>query len=222
MSETTEPGPQSQPSPETEPSSESEPGRAEKSKSAFSRPRVRLGAIVAIAIAAGFVVWLFVDSRDDTSSSTRATATGTTFGGPAALSESELEDLSTTLQQPIYWAGTKDGYSYEVTRTTDGRVYVRYLPPGTEVGDSGANHLIVVTYPFPKAYRAVNAVAGGNGIKLPGGGLALVDKGHPKSVHLAFRGVNYQVEVYDPVPSTSLSVAVSGNVRPVGKSSTTD
>ena len=222
MSETTRPGPQSQPSSQPEPSPEPEPGRPEKSESAFSRPGVRLGGIVAIAIAAGFVVWLFVDSRDDTSSSTQATATGTTFGGPAALSESELEDLSTTLQQPIYWAGTKDGYTYEVTRTTDGRVYVRYLPPGTEVGDSGANHLIVVTYPFAKAYRAVRAVAGGNGIKLPGGGLALVDKGHPKSVHLAFRGVNYQVEVYDPVPSTSLSVAASGDVLPVGKSSTTD
>ena len=76
MSETTPPGPQSQPSPQTEPSPESEPGRPEKSKSAFSRPRVRLGAIVAIAIAAGFVVWLLVDSGDDTSSSTQTTATG--------------------------------------------------------------------------------------------------------------------------------------------------
>ena len=74
MSETTQPGPQSQPSPQTEPSPESEPGRPEKSKSAFSRPRVRLGAIVAIAIAAGFVVWLLVDSGDDTSSSTQTTA----------------------------------------------------------------------------------------------------------------------------------------------------
>ena len=54
-----------------------------------------------------------------------------------------------------------------MTRTTDGRVYVRYLPSGTEVGDSGANYLIVVTYPFAKAYKAVKAVAGGNGMKLP-------------------------------------------------------
>ena len=221
MSETTPPSPESQPSPPTEPSPESEPGRPEKSKSAFSRPRVRLGAIVAIAIAAGFVAWLLVDSRDDTSSSTQTTASGPVFG-PDALSESELEDLSSTLQQPIYWAGTKSGYTYEVTRTTDGRVYVRYLPSGTKVGDSGANYLIVVTYPFAKAYKAVKAVAGGNGIKLPGGGLALVDKGYPKSVHVAFRGVNYQVEVYHPVPATSLSVAVSGDVRPVGQRSTTD
>ena len=219
MSETTQPGPESQPSPQTEPSPESEPGRPEESKSAFSRPRVRLGAIVAIAIAAGFVVWLLVDSPDDTSSSTQTT--GSAFGGPAALSESELEDLSTTLQQPIYWAGTKDGFTYEVTRTTDGRVYVRYLPSGTEVGVGGSNYLIVVTYPFPKAYQAVKAAARGNGINLPDGGLALVDKGYPKSVHLAFRGVDYQVEVYDPVPATSRSVAVSGDVRPVGQSSTT-
>jgi hypothetical protein len=59
-------------------------------------------------------------------------------------------------------------------------------------------------------------VANGKGIEIPGGGLALVHEGYRKSVHLAYPGVDYQVEVYDPSPRVARRVAVSGKVRPVG------
>jgi hypothetical protein len=59
-------------------------------------------------------------------------------------------------------------------------------------------------------------VEGGRGIQVPGGGLALVDEKYPKSVHLAFPNVNYQVEVFDPSPKRALAVATSGQVRPAG------
>jgi hypothetical protein len=44
----------------------------------------------------------------------------------------------------------------------------------------------------------------------------VVDKTYTKSVHVAYPGVAYQVEVYDPSPATARTVAVSGDVRPVG------
>jgi hypothetical protein len=94
-------------------------------------------------------------------------------------------------------------------------VYVRYLPKGVEAGDRRSNFLIIATYSFPDAYSALKKVANGNEIKIPGGGIALVAEGHPKSVHFAFPGVAYQGEVYDPSPKRSLEVATSGTVRPV-------
>ena len=59
------------------------------------------------------------------SSGAGAVAIGTTA---AASSPAALAKLSATLAQPIYWLGRIPGSTYELTRTPDGRVYVRYLP----------------------------------------------------------------------------------------------
>jgi hypothetical protein len=50
---------------------------------------------------------------------------------------------------------------------------------------------------------------------LPGGGLALITPGHPKSVYLAFPRTPVQVEVYDPSPAVARAVALSGRVVPI-------
>ena len=88
-----------------------------------------------------------------------------------------------------------------MTQTSSGNVFVRYLPPGVKVGAS-APYLTVATYPFPNAFAAVKRTVKGNSagtIKLPGGGLAVVDRQYPKSIHLAYPGSNVQVEVFDVV-----------------------
>jgi hypothetical protein len=158
------------------------------------------------------VIWLLVDNGDD-SSSTTTTGAGT---GPIGLSAADLRSTAQGLGQPVYWAGPKSGYTYEYTQTSNGTVYVRYLPSGAPVGDPASNYLIVATYPFADALAALKEVSHGKGTNVPGGGLALVDQGYPNSVHMAFPGVDYQVEVFDPSPRKSRNVATSGNVAPVG------
>jgi hypothetical protein len=190
--------------------SQGQKARAER----FRQPRVRLGAVVAIALAAGFIAWLVVGGNNDNTATTTQGQPRSSGTGPAAISRAGLVSLSSRLNQPIYWAGPRTGYTYELTRTTDGRTYVRYLPPGIKVGDKRANYLIVVTYPYRKALRALEAVKDGRGHQIPGGGLAVVQDGYPQSVHVAYPGENYQVEVYDPSPKRSLAVALSGSVRP--------
>ena len=174
------------------------------------------GAAVLIAIAA-VAVWLIFDSG----SSGPKTSTQTVSPiAPIALSASGLHTLTATLNkvhgQPIYWAGRKSGDLYELRRTSNGDVYVRYLPRNVKAGSPSAAYLTVATYPFTGAYAALQKVAGSSGVAIPGGGIAVVDKKDPKSVHVAYRNINYQVEVYDPSPATALSVATSGSVRPVG------
>jgi hypothetical protein len=71
---------------------------------------------------------------------------------PAAASRAELTALATSLGHPIYWAGPRTGYTYEVTQDASGKVFIRYLPPGLAVGASKP-YLTVATYPFPGALR---------------------------------------------------------------------
>lgn len=190
--------------------------------------RVRLGAVIALALAAGFIAWLVV-SRNESSSTSAPTSTATapatvpggavgaagTPLGPVAVSASRLATLAKAVKSPIYWAGRQAGFTYELTETSTGKVYVRYLPKGVKAGDPRASFLIIATYPFPDAFTALKNVAKRRAKALPGGGIAFVDTGYPKSVHVAFPGVAYQVEVYDPSPQRSRQVALSGDVKPV-------
>lgn len=184
--------------------------------------RFRLGAVVALAVAAGFAAWLLVSTRDNSSTVTPTTTVpaGITDTakpvGPVAVSQSKLSTLVGTLNHPIYWAGPRAGYTYELTETTSGNVYVRYLPAGVNVGDKRASFLIIATYPFPNAFAALKKVSKGKEIPLSGGGIAAVDTSYPKSVHLAFPNADYQIEVYDPSPKRALRVAVSSDLQPIG------
>src|SRR5437762_3353074 len=94
----------------------------------FRRPRVRITAILAVALAAGFVAWLVVErGSSSTPPATRGPA-GSAGSGPVALSPRAMSTLSRKLHHPVYWAGPKPGYRYEVTQRRDGIIYVRYLP----------------------------------------------------------------------------------------------
>src|SRR3954471_23641473 len=186
------------------------------------RSRFRVGAVLAIATAAGVGAWAVVSHRDSDSSSAPASAipsaTPTVAAKPIApvgLSVKGLRTLTASIPQPIYWAGPKPGYLYELTRTSSGKIFVRYLPPGTQVGSKKATYLIVATYPFRNALKALADLRTQHQLKIPGGGIAIVDASHPQSVHLAFPGSNNQIEVYDPSPTRSLAIVKSGSVRPV-------
>src|SRR5205085_7031602 len=94
-----------------------------------------------------------------------------TTGVPVAVSSAELRTASKLLRQPIYWAGRARGYHYELTRTANGYDYVRYLPHGVQAGDPRPKFLVVATYPFPGAYRALKKYAKGKAVAGPHGSI---------------------------------------------------
>lgn len=125
---------------------------------------------------------------------------------------------SCSAQVPVFWAGPQAGTTYEFTETSDGSVYVRYLPGDAEIGDPSPDFLTVATYPLENGYARVLAAAEEEGAQteeLPNGGPALVDADRPSSVYLAYEGEPYQVEVYDPSPDRALELVTSGAVQPV-------
>jgi hypothetical protein len=170
-----------------------------------------------LAAAAGVGVWLLVrDSSPSTSTAATTTTTSTVAPlGPVAASPATLLTYVKALGRPIYWAGPLPGYTYEFTETSSGNVYVRYLPKRVRVGDKRAAFRVIGTYPYTGALKALQAIAKGGGTKLSGGGLLVESAGNPKSVHIAYPGIDYEIEIYDPRPGKARALALSGKVTPV-------
>ena len=197
-----------------------------RSKRSRSLP---IGAVVAVALAAAFVVWLVVRDNDSSSSTSAVTTPpavttprgATTKSATPILEAASIQTLKTVpalVGHPVYWAGPKSGITYELTRTSDDRIFVRYLPNGVKIGDRRADALIVATYPVPNAYRAVGLAAkeqGAQTFSVPGGGKAVLNKSAPKNVYFAFPRSNYQIEVYSPLAGRAKNLVVSGKIRPV-------
>jgi hypothetical protein len=184
-----------------------------KLSAALSRRPIQIGAVVVVALVAGLVAWLVL--RGDDESPPPAQFAG---GRPLAASVFQLRAVPKALGHPIYWVGRRKSYTYELTQTEDGSVYVRYLSRGVHVGDKRPIFLTVGTYPRRNAIATVRSIAHGDGAvskKLPEGGLAAASRSKRESVYLAYPGWNLLVEVYDLSPRRALRLASSGSVVPV-------
>jgi len=172
-------------------------------------PLPLLGLVVFAALVLGFV--LLFRSHDS------AKATLPPVGVPTAVSESQLKALAAATDHPIYWAGPRKG-TYELTRTTDGRIYVRYLPSSSEVGNQSPRYLTIGTYPTKQAFRAIQragARQGGVAVKIDRGGLLVFNQATPKSVYFGYPKTAYQVEVFDPSPMQARALVLGGSVTAI-------
>src|SRR5262245_8485173 len=192
------------------------PSRAKRDRS------VRVGAVVAVALAVAFVVWLLVRGHGSNSSQQAGTTTPTTTSATTPILQAAtiqtLKTVSALVGHQVYWAGPRSRITYELTRTRDDRIYIRYLPAGVKIGDRRANFLIVGTYPVRNAVRAVQTAAkekGAETFSLPRGGKAVLNKSAPKNVYFAYPRSNYQVEVYAPSPGRARRLVIAGKIRPI-------
>ena len=181
-------------------------------KQPWANNQVRIAVLVVAAIAVGLVLFFVLHH----SKHKHHHKIVTSRIGPISFTEPELKAQAFTLKTPIYWAGTQAGYHYEFTRSTKGYLYIRYLPSGTPVKAPGKNFLIVSTYPFFNAYGSLKKYAKKKALKGPGGSVIYI---RPKATNvlMAFPGVDYEIEIYDPSPAIALSTAQSGNIKPVPK-----
>jgi len=171
--------------------------------------RLRLSAVVAIALVAGFLIWL-VFIRDDS---------GDTGPNSTAVTASDLQNLSVEVDHPVYWAGPRPATTYELTRTARGDLFIRYLPQGVQVGDERPDYLTVGTYPVPRAYATLRQSARREGTttgKLPNQGMYLVGSEQPNSVYVAYRSEDVQIEVFAPSARRAQKLVTSGRIRPLG------
>jgi hypothetical protein len=188
-----------------------ETARPSTSPSATQNRRFRAGAVVALALAVGLILWLALRNSDN-SSTTSAPANAT------AVSVDQIRTLATSVAHPVFWVGPKAGYTYELTRTSNGSIFIRYLPPGEKVGIK-TPYLTVATYPFPGAYEAIQAVSKQKDvtpITVAHNGIAEVSSKNPQSVHAAYPGIDYQIEVFDPTAGTATALVAAGRLTAFG------
>jgi hypothetical protein len=168
-----------------------------------------LGA--AAFVAAAIVGWLLLHDRGTSKPVTIAK-------GPVLASAAQLATEAKSLGRPIYWAGPRSKWSYELTVTDSGRVFVRYLPRGAAAGDSRSGFLTVGTYPAADAYPNLKKVSTGYGVHsnlLPNDGLLVAPTRLPKNVYLAYRNDGYQVEVYDASTGAARRMALNGLIAQI-------
>jgi hypothetical protein len=164
--------------------------------------------VLALAAVAAFVIWLIVRG-DDGNSQTQSASNA------SAVSEQTLRSLRSTLGRPIYWAGPRSGTTYELTQTKGGRVFIRYLPKGVEVGTSKP-YLTVATYRVKDAVAATERAARQSSsvrVQPRAGGVAFYRKDRPTNVYLAFPGSGAQVEVFAPSGDEARRLVSSGQIQ---------
>lgn len=174
--------------------------------------RFRVGAAVALAVLAGIILWLALRDTAGVPSASPSSRKVT------SATVAQLDALAASVKHPVFWAGPKNGFTYELRRTSDGSIYVRYLPQGVKLGATKP-YLTVATYPFPGAFNALETVAKRKGvtpIHVPHDGLAAFSARDPHSVHIAYPGVDYQIEVFDPTPGSATKLVALGQVVAFG------
>jgi hypothetical protein len=141
----------------------------------------------------------------------------TTQAPAISISAAKLVDYATLSATPIYWLGPKQGDTLELTKTSDGEVYIRYLPTGVAVGSSKP-YLTIGSYPLTNAYsvtRKAAAAAGAVAVKIGSGGIGFYSQKDPTSVYFAYPGIDVQVEVYDPAAGEASALVSSGDVKEI-------
>jgi hypothetical protein len=171
---------------------------------------VRLGATLAVVIAAAFLVWLLL-VRDNGSSSSSVRRTNA-----VAASVAGLKAVAREVGHPVYWAGALPGKTYELTQLKNGQIYIRYLPAGTELGDPKPKYLTIGTYPSATGFATLERGARRRGARVDhfrSGAIAVTYAKSPTSVFFAFPSSPYLVEVFDPSPARARSLVLNGQVR---------
>jgi len=173
-------------------------------------PFILLG--VAAAVAVGLGAWLLLRSDGGTAALPAPNA------GAALVSQAQLEHLAASVSRPVYWAGPKSGFSYELTTTSTGRIFIRYLPGGVKAGDPRPDYLVVGTYAQPDSFADLTQAGkrkGSVALAIDNGGIALLSSKRPSNVYFAYPRTTYQVEVYAPSGDTARRLVLAGQIRPL-------
>jgi hypothetical protein len=132
--------------------------------------------------------------------------------GLAALTEDQLKVEVRKVGGPIFWASAMSGAKYTFNHLAPGRDFIRYLPNGLGLADTAQNYRVIATYKEAAAYDTIVAAAKlktGVSVTNPDGSVVYYAKATPTHVYMAFKGLGYQIEIFDPTPGTSLKLATT-------------
>jgi hypothetical protein len=181
------------------------------------RQHVLLVAGLGMSIAFALVLWLLIAGTDSTSTSTTSAESTDPSNGAEIVSVESLRETASRQGAPIYWAGLPQSSELELSQPAAGRTYVRYLTDEAEAGDPRP-FLTVGSYELADpaaALRRQGNQADGVLASAPRGGVVYFSRSNPRSVYLAYPGVDVEVEIFAPSFKQALELATSGEIAPV-------
>ena len=167
-------------------------------------------------------------SRSSTRAGTRSSASSRRAGHPGprepAREHASRRGLPARLAQLASAEGdrstgpARSNQTYELRKTTQGGFLVRYLPPGTAVRrrSSRAYRRHVPRQTSLRRRQTAQPTKGASISELAGGGLAVVNPRFPKSVYIAYPGLEFEIEVFDPSLARARALVASGQITAIG------
>ena len=152
---------------------------------------------------------VFASASSGTQTNVVASSTNT---GQVALTEDQLKAEIKAAGGGIFWAGTETNASYTFNHIKAGQDFVRYLPNGQGLSDTTQNFRVIATYRDSNAFATVVAaskISGGPTLTNPDGSFVYYAKETPLHVYIVFKGLPYQIEIFDPKPGASLKLATT-------------
>jgi len=143
--------------------------------------------------------------------SDRTTLAAQTSGG-VCLTESELKSLLRENDIQAYWTGPLEDATYTLNASTTGQVFIRYVPSGEQCDDVRPNYRVIATYAETNAFATTEAAGGtADGVSLlnADGSIVYFNKNVPTNIYVAFPGIDYQIEIYDPDPKEAVTLATT-------------
>lgn len=130
--------------------------------------------------------------------------------GQVALTAEELRQAVRLLGVTAYWVGPEDESLYSLESRVNGQVFIKYLPNGEGIEDTRATYRVIATYSLEEAFdstRAAGSIEGGVGLLNPDGAAIYYNRSEPSNVYLAYKGENFQIEIFDPGIGVSINLA---------------
>lgn len=143
--------------------------------------------------------------------SDRTTLSAQTSGG-VCLTESELKSIVTQNNIKAYWTGPIEDATYTLNSSTPGQVFIRYVPKGESCDDLRPNFRVIATYEEVDAFsttESAGTTADGVSLLNSDGSIVYFNKNVPTNIYVAYPGIAYQIEVYDPDPKEAVSLATT-------------
>lgn len=140
-----------------------------------------------------------------------------TVGKPTIVSEQQLREYGSE-NGTVYWAGVRADSEFELTRSSSGATFIRYLPDGVKAG-SKDKYLTVATYPEDNGYGRLRESVTAKTLtasETKSGALVVINPQTVNSTYFSFPKANFQVEVFSPEEGQSKSMVLDGDIDILG------
>jgi len=135
------------------------------------------------------------------------------------MTESQLRETVVSNHLLVYWAGPQIGANYLLDTVESNVIVLTVLPPSQKTQATRSSYPQIATYVLKNAFEAI--LSGGGNQDVAGfinadGNAVFYSSLDPKNVFVGLRGMDVEVQIFDPDPGTSLAIAKeAGRLTPI-------